>query len=165
MAITVEFKEAIQVGNVMRVRIMLKNSLLVDPTVKQYDEMEKYACAKMENIYVEHNGEHLDFEISSWSKNYLNQQMAVVVDNFSKERIGLLKAMVRYLYKDRINKNHYEKNKTYNNTVTHKQVNIGITVIGIGLTATGICSSKILLTIGGAVVTVIGAVFIFKDRR
>ena len=39
MAITNEFMEAVQSGKMMRVRIMLKDSLLVDPTAAQFDEM------------------------------------------------------------------------------------------------------------------------------
>ena len=39
MAITNEFTEAVQAGNKMRVRIMLKDSLLVDPTAAQFNEM------------------------------------------------------------------------------------------------------------------------------
>lgn len=48
MAITNEFTEAVQSGKMMRVRIMLKDSLLVDPTAAQFDEMERYATEKWE---------------------------------------------------------------------------------------------------------------------
>ena len=51
MAITNEFMDAVQSGNMMRVRIMLKDSLLIDPTAAQFDEMELHAAEKMGNIY------------------------------------------------------------------------------------------------------------------
>ena len=37
MAITNEFKEVVQSGKVLRIRIMLKDSLLIDPTSKLFD--------------------------------------------------------------------------------------------------------------------------------
>ena len=47
MAITNEFKEVVQSGKVLRIRIMLKDSLLIDPTSKLFDEMLQYACRKV----------------------------------------------------------------------------------------------------------------------
>ena len=38
-----------------------------------------------------HDGETLDYDTSSWTKDYLNQQMVAVVNNFSRERVDLLK--------------------------------------------------------------------------
>ena len=40
MAITQEFIEAVESRKTLRVRIMLKDILLVDPTATKYDEME-----------------------------------------------------------------------------------------------------------------------------
>ena len=41
MALTKSFYEAVSEGNVRRIRIMMKNSLLVDPTFREFSEMEK----------------------------------------------------------------------------------------------------------------------------
>ena len=41
MAITSEFMEAVNNGNRTRVRIMLKDIMLVDPTMAKFDEMLK----------------------------------------------------------------------------------------------------------------------------
>ena len=40
MAVTNEFKEAVDSGKKIRVRIMLKDIMLVDPTMRQFDEIE-----------------------------------------------------------------------------------------------------------------------------
>ena len=98
MAITNEFVEAVQSENIMRVRIMLKDSLLLDPTSGQFQEMEQYAMKQLGNIYTEHDGEKLNFDVTSWNEDYLNQQMVAVIGCFSKERVELLKSMVRFLY-------------------------------------------------------------------
>jgi len=38
-----EFNSAVKTGNLLRVRIMLKDSLIVDPTFAQFNEMLAYA--------------------------------------------------------------------------------------------------------------------------
>lgn len=165
MAITNEFMEAVKSGKMMRVRIMLKDSLLVDPTAAQYDEMERYVTEKMGNIYTEHDGEKLNFDVDAWDEEYLNQQMVTVVNCFSKERIDLLKGMVRYLYKDKANKIRREMSDSHNQShITRKQVGTGVTVAGAALTVAGICTSHTALTIGGVVVAITGIALIITDK-
>lgn len=165
MAITNEFMEAVQSEKMMRVRIMLKDSLLVDPTATQFDEMERYANEKLGNIYTEHDGEKLNFDVDAWNEEYLNQQMVTVVNCFSKERIDLLKGIVRYLYKAKANKIRSELNDTHNQShITRKQVGTGVTVAGAALTVAGICTSHTALTIGGVVVAVAGIALIISDK-
>ena len=55
MAITNAFNKAITEGNIRQIRIMLKDSLLVDPTFERYNEMEKLAST-VPGIYDEHDG-------------------------------------------------------------------------------------------------------------
>lgn len=166
MAITNEFMDAVQSRKVIRVRIMLKDSLLVDPTGIQFDEMEKYATSQMDNIYMEHDGEILDFDVNSWNEEYLNQQMVIVVNSFSKERIQLLKSMVRYLYRDKAHKMCGERENVYSShDITRTQVGKGVTVAGAALTIAGICTAHTVLTIGGVVAATAGVVLIYGDKR
>ena len=166
MAITNEFTEAVQSGKMMRVRIMLKDSLLVDPTATLFDEMERYAIEKMGNIYTEHDGEVLNYDVSSWNEDYLNQQMVIVVNCFSKERIDLLKGMVRFLYREKANKISSETNSAQSQGhITRRQVGTGVTVAGAALTVAGICTSHTALTIGGVVVVAAGIALIVSDKE
>ena len=57
MALTNAFYEAVQSGNVRRVRIMMQDSLLVDPTFSEFNAMEKVAAA-MTGLYDKHDGKH-----------------------------------------------------------------------------------------------------------
>ena len=165
MAITKEFMEAVQAGNKMRVRIMLKDSLLIDPTIMQFEEMEHYAAQKMRNLYTEHDGEELNFDTSTWNEDYLNRQMVVVVNCFSKERIDLLKKMVGFLYKEKVDKIRNEEKRIEKQHKTQKQVGAGMAAAGVVLTAAGISTSRIGLTIGGVAVAVTGIVLIVKDKE
>lgn len=166
MSVTQEFIDAVQSNKILSVRIMLKNSLLIDPTIVEFDEMEQYATNLMGNIYVEHDGENLYFDVSAWNENYLNQQMVAVIDNFSKERIDLLKSMVRYLYKDKVNRIRSERTTARTSqSITQRQVGVGVTVAGAALAVTGMCASKLFLTVGGVVVAAVGVALIVSDKE
>lgn len=163
MSVTKEFAEAVQTGKMLRVRIMLKDSLLVDPTAAQFQEMEVYATKNMGNIYESHDGDPLKYDVTEWNEDYLNQQMVAVVTNFSHERIDLLKQMVKYLFKEKV---HTIRNARVpkNDNLTRKQVGTGVTAAGAILTVAGICLSHTALTVGGAVVAVAGLVVIANDK-
>lgn len=96
MALTNAFYEAVQSGNVRRVRIMMEDSLLVDLTFADFNAMEK-AASSMPGLYDEHDGKELVQDRSLWTDDYMNQMMVQVLFNFSHERIDHLKKVVRYL--------------------------------------------------------------------
>ncbi len=164
MAITNEFKEAVQAHKTILVRIMLKDSLLVDPTAAQFDEMERYAMGQIEDLYTEHDGETLNFNESSWDENYLNQQMVAVVNSFSKERIRLLKSMVRVLYKEKVDTIINEPRRSQSQgSFPRKSVGAGMTVVGAGMTVAGICTVQVPLMVVGGVVAAVGIGLIVSD--
>lgn len=96
MALTEAFKEAVKSGNIRRVRIMMKNSLLVDPSFKEFDEMENKA-ESMKGLYDVHDGKDFEKDKAKWNDNYMNEQMVKLISNFSRERIEHVKKVVRYL--------------------------------------------------------------------
>lgn len=166
MAITKEFAEAVGGGKLLRVRIMLKDILLVDPSLSMFDEMEAYASARMKNLYDPHNKDIFNYDKTSWNEDYLNEQMVIVVNNFSKERIEFLKNIVRYLYRDKIqslsSKQSFADNQLKS---TRKTIGIGGVVAGTALSITGICTSYRSVTIGGIAVFAIGVALLAGDRR
>ena len=96
MALTNAFYEAIKSGNVRRVRIMMKDSLLVDPTFAEFNAMEKVASS-MAGLYDEHDGKDLIEDRNMWNDDYMDKVMVKVLSNFSHERVDHLKEVVRYL--------------------------------------------------------------------
>lgn len=165
MAITNEFMDAVQTGNLLRVRIMLKDSLLIDPTATQFDEMIQYSNDQMGSVYTEHDGEVLYFDKNYWDEGYLNQQMVTVVNNFSKERVDLLKDMVRYLYKEKVDKMQEEREYDHSKVeVSRKQIGVGVTAVGAVATVAGICTSHAMVTIGGVAVAAVGIALIVSDK-
>lgn len=96
MALTNAFYEAVNTGNVRRVRIMMQNSLLIDPTFAEFNAMEK-AAESMEGLYSEHDGKELIKDHNLWNNEYMDKVMVQVISNFSHERLDHLKEVVRYL--------------------------------------------------------------------
>ncbi|MFG6368797.1 MAG: hypothetical protein K1W16_10305 [Lachnospiraceae bacterium] len=97
MALTNAFYEAVTAGNTRRVRIMMKDSLLVDPSFREFYEMEK-AAAALHGLYDVHDGRAFEENKNYWDSNYMDKQMVQLIRNFSKQRIAHVKEIVRYLY-------------------------------------------------------------------
>ena len=100
--LTNAFFEAVDKKNIRRLRIMMKDSLLVDLSFKQFNEMSKYV-KNIEGMYDEHDDKKCPFEEdkSKWDKNYMDKQMTqLFIGNFSKKRIEHIKKVIDYIYKD-----------------------------------------------------------------
>lgn len=165
MAITNEFKEAVETGKKIRVRIMLKDIMLVDPTMRQFDEMLGFARNHINDLYDEHDGENLKYECGEWNEDYLNNQMVVVVNNFSKERVDLLRNMVKYIYRDKADRIKSDTQYDSSSSVSRKQVGMGVTAVGAVTTVAGICAHQSLLIAGGVVVAAVGVGLILSDKE
>ena len=77
MALTNAFHEAVSTGNVRRVRIMMKDSLLVDPSFREFNEMER-AAATMHKLYDVHDGRALDENKEHWNKDYMDKLLSLI---------------------------------------------------------------------------------------
>ncbi|MHC1685931.1 MAG: hypothetical protein AB6733_23875 [Clostridiaceae bacterium] len=96
MALTSAFKEAVSTGNVRRVRIMMKDSMLNDPTFSEFNAM-KNAAQDLSGLYDRHDGRNLNYDKSTWDDSYMNELMVQIVGNFSHERVEHLQDVVKYL--------------------------------------------------------------------
>ena len=125
--ISQEFKAAIRSKNYLRARIMLKNSLLIDPTFVQFCEMLKYAKKELPDIVVPYDKAPLENDTSKWNQDLMNLELVQLVDNFSNERIDHLKNIIKTTMKEKITKisaNTKAKNrqKAVNNMVSEGRV-------------------------------------------
>ena len=97
MAITQSFRDAVDNNEIRKVRIMMKDSLLGDPTFHEFNEMEKIASI-LPGLYDEHDGSQLETNEEKWNKDYMDSQMVKLIRNFSHERVNNLKDVIRKLY-------------------------------------------------------------------
>lgn len=96
MAITQVFTAAVAAGDVRKIRIMMKDSLLVDLTFHDFDEMSRLAT-DVPGLYDTHDGKELVSDRSAWDDNYMDKQMVEVMWNFSRERLNHLRQVIRFL--------------------------------------------------------------------
>ena len=98
MAISKTFKEYVRKKDKISVRMVLKDSLLLDKTFKDFDYKSKYALKNgIFDLYDKHNGEEFLDELQ-WTEDYLNKQKIHLDLNFSKDRIELVKKIISKLY-------------------------------------------------------------------
>ncbi len=88
------FKNAVNKGDFLSVRIMMKDSLLVDPTFQRFEDMKKTAGA-MPGLYDPDDGAELNQNPAEWTEEYMNQLMAEVLYHFSERRLAHLKEVVK----------------------------------------------------------------------
>ena len=89
-----EFTAALKSGNLLRVRIMLKDSLIVDPTFAQFNEMFASARRELPNLLVPFDGEILEDDRTKWNTDLMNTELVEIVNNFSDVRIEHLKRVI-----------------------------------------------------------------------
>lgn len=165
MVITQEFRQAVQNKDTRMVRIMLKNSLVVDPTFAEFNQMNALAEANIEALYDEHDGELLKSETTAWTKDYMDEQMVQVVYNFSKERINLLKSICRQLYGQRASQIEKQRNAPLTQIqFSRKQVGTGLVVGGVATTVVGVAIAEPLIVATGIAVGIVGGVLIITDK-
>lgn len=92
--ISPEFEKAVMAGNLLLTRIMLKDSMLLDPTFCQFDEMLSYAKSYFPNLFVPFDGEMLETNETLWNRAVMDQELTLLVTNFSEVRVNHLKKVV-----------------------------------------------------------------------
>ncbi len=171
MTLTKEFMEAVGLGDKTLVRIMLKDIMLVDPSMKTFEEMLQYAEKRMPDLYDEHDEEELKQNPAEWDEAYMNMQMVIVVSNFSKERVALLKKIVRKLFGHKVQKQTDEKCivdavSRSNSELSGVQIAGGIVgVAGAGTLIGGIVGSSIPIAVIGGVTLAGGIAMIAFGRK
>lgn len=105
-----DFKEAVENKKIRLIKIMLKDSLMIDPTGKKFDELFDYAQNNLEiDLLDKHDNEVFNYDKNMWNKKYFNEQMVKLLYNFSSERIDFLKEICKVIYAD-----YFFKNKSVN---------------------------------------------------
>lgn len=175
MALTSDFKDAVQNGKVTRVRIMLKDSLLLSSGGDEFQQMLDYAKGHMPELMDEHDGECLK-KPDEWDEEYLNEQMVTVVNNFSKERIDLLVNMAKKMYKPQvsrtqlgISKSTYSSSNATNGSSelsSMQKAGMAVATVGAVTVIAGLAiKAPIAITIIGGVAVIAGGAIYLAGRE
>lgn len=109
--LTNAFYRAVESNDINSLRTMMKNSLLVNPSFKEFNETKK-ATAGVKCLWDEHDGKEFITDKSKWNNDYMAKVMVdLVMHNFSHERMNHAKEVVRYLHPTDKNGNKYDDTK------------------------------------------------------
>lgn len=157
MAISIDFKNAVSEGKMRLVRIILKDSLIIDPTFSEFNEMYNYAKGNMEDLLEDFDDGELDNDKNNWSEDYMNGLKVELMGNFSRKRIDHLKQICSYLYKDKVKVKAIgpQRGKTSPPPVgdTKKSVAKGVIVSGVAIGVVGVIVAETTIGVIGAVIT------------
>ena len=97
MVITKDFEEAVYAKKKLKIRIMLKDSLLVDRSFEQFNQMAHYAEDRGVDLW-DVDSDSFSMDKSNWSTEKLNEELVELISSFSRSRVNYIKAMIRELY-------------------------------------------------------------------
>jgi hypothetical protein len=143
-----KFINAVQIKNIVRVRLALSNELMLDPRGKTFKEMLQYAESNLPLLYQDDDGKIYDNDSAKWNENFLYDLKNDLDLNFSKEKLSLYEIVAKHVLKDKADK--LEKEEVFKNkTVTRKSfvnnkkfVYSGITITGAVLAIASLCMNK-----------------------
>lgn len=168
-----KFRELVRDGDQDDIRIDLNNTILIDPTLKEFDEKLRFAKEKFPNLIEEHDGAIFKSK-DEWTEKYLYDVLADLTFNFSQERIDFLHQLAPAVKKveKTVNKKNTKSPKNpssrrdgekFNRKDTKKIVGAGTAVVGAITTAAGLITAHTALTISGACVTIAGVAIALVD--
>ncbi|WP_281528562.1 hypothetical protein [Ruminococcus champanellensis] len=150
MPISNVLREVIRSGDKKAIRIMMKNSLYMDPTFREFEEMDRMASS-VPGLYVPYDNGSLKMNTAEWTEKYMNTLMVELVDNFSRERVAHLKKVIRYIYEQEEEQKQGEQPLSYEERKKRSQVDGSYAgaVVGAGIGATAGCVAG---AVGGVIV-------------
>ena len=96
--ITQAFRDSVASNDVLGVKIMLKDILIIDPTFKEFDEMVRFAEENLADSLWEKYNSNVGESTSAVSEDNLDMEMVLLINNFSKERVANIKSLIKQLY-------------------------------------------------------------------
>jgi hypothetical protein len=163
MPLNNDFVNAVSAHRMWEVYQRLADILIFDPSLKEQDNMLRFAESNLPSLYQSHDGEKLAAELSNWTDEYYKEQKRKLEKNFSLERLDLLRKMTKYKFADIVTyRENAEKERqraqrqTAMPSIEIKRVGGAAAVVGIVVAGVGIGIGSTVMTVAGAIVTVGG---------
>lgn len=174
-----KYIEAVECGNLVRVRLSLSNELMLDPRGDSFNEMKAFAESHMTNLYDEDDSKLYSMNVSDWNEELMFAIKNDLDDNFSKEKLAIYENVAKYVLKDKADKlNKEEAAESARNINAHnndrvgraknnsnKKLYTGITVGGAAVAVTGLCLSRVALASLGFAGMIIGGILLYNDTK
>lgn len=185
MSISKELLDAVNNNDIVMVKIILQNSMLLDPSFASYDEELAFALKHFPNLYDSHDGTAFKSDSAMWTKNYLDELMTDLTLNFSRERVSHIRKVCRHIYGSTINNQrrqsrpessdegnrsggHYGRpsgtNNRHEKDSNSRQIGTGLVVGGAAAAVVGIAISEAVVIGAGVAAAVVGGIMIATDK-
>lgn len=155
MALNDDFIKAVSDKRMWAVYQRLSDIMPIDPSLKTQDEMLKYAEENLTELYQPHDGEVLNTDSAKWTKEYYDDEKYRLENNFSRERLSLLRDMTKYRYADTIKYRADQERERQHKEHSHQQVKIARSVGG-GVAVAGTVAAGIGIAVGSTAATFVG---------
>ena len=173
-----EYIQAVNAGNVGKVRIALSNELLLDPRGRTFTEMLTYAKNNLPNLFVANKDSNYSVPPKEdWDEEFLFEVKNDLDSNFSIEKLAFYQAVIEVVGKAKADElDEAERRPVVTDTDLKsaessqhrgkiKPVSVTVSTGGAILTIVGICAGKTLLSIIGGAVLVGGVLLMLNDTR
>ena len=101
MAVSSEFAKPVEENNVLRIRIMLKDSLLVDKSFSMFSELLAYALKHGVEVWMTPE-DPLEQAEKPWTLDLMNYELTALVNDFTEEHVDYVKQIIREIYKGEV---------------------------------------------------------------
>ena len=81
-----KFITAVNTGDILSVRLMLSNEVMLDPRGKSFDEMLALSENKLKNLYEIDNEKLYEVPSNNWDEKFLFSLKNDLDENFSKDK-------------------------------------------------------------------------------
>ena len=98
MAVSSEFAKTVQEKNVLRIRIMLKDSLLVDKSFSKYKELLDYAEAQGIEVWMTQE-DPIEHAEKPWTLDLMNYELTALVNDFTRAHVQYVQKIITEVYK------------------------------------------------------------------
>lgn len=156
MALNSDFIKAVSEGRMWAVYQRLADIMPIDPSLREQDEMLKYAEQNLAELYQQHDGEVLITNIADWTDQYYKEQKRRLEKNFSRERLDFLRDMTKHRFADTI-KYRAEQERERQEKASAEKVIEAKRIAGAAAVA-GVVAAGIGVIVGSTAVAVVGAV-------
>lgn len=146
------FIQAVNDNNLLRVRLLLTNELLLDPRGESFDEMLLFAQTNIPNLF-EVNTE-ANYSIppqNNWDMNFLFTVKNDLDNNFSNEKIAFYKTVIKNVCKEKVERltqeDKIKQTKQQDRNCEHNQEYIDERIYSLGPITLVISPERITITI------------------
>lgn len=98
MVVSKEFKEVVQEKDILKVRIMLKDSLLIDRSFMTFEELVNYAQKSGLDVWIDSSDDPVEKVKKQWTIDLMNDELTLLISDFTEERVDYIKQIIREIY-------------------------------------------------------------------